>query len=554
MLLLLGVAFVAGVVTAFSPCVLPVLPVVLAGGTGGGKRRPYAVVAGLVASFTLFTLAAASLLSALGLPDDLLRNGAIALVALVGVSLAWPRLGRLLERPLAPLGRRAPGDLGGGFLLGVGLGLVYTPCAGPVIAAVAALAATQALSLAAVAVTAAYALGSGVVLLAFALFGRRGLGLPRLRRAAPLIRRGLGAAVVAVAVLMALGVDSTLRTRVPEYTRALQGLETSASAGRRIEALLVSRSGTRAGSARAAGGELDDFGPAPEFKGIASWLNSGPLTIAGLRGRVVLLDFWTYSCINCLRTLPYLERWYETYRDEGLVLVGVHSPEFAFERDASNVASAVRRLGVRYPVALDPDFATWQAWGNQYWPATYFVDRAGHVRHAHFGEGDYAESEHVIRELLAEQHLPAPVAQAVVAPRAADDVETPETYLGYERLASLAGSRVRPNREAEYGFPASLAENGVAYAGRWTVEAERIVAGEGARLRLSFRAREVNLVLGMDGESGAVDVLVDGRFVRRVRVSRDDVYSLASFPGPARRRLLELRVSRGTAAYAFTFG
>ena len=551
MLLLVLVAFVAGIVTALSPCVLPVLPVVLATGTSGGRRRPYAVIAGLVTSFTVFTLAATALLSALGLPDDFLRNVAIGVVALVGLSLVWPRLGYLLERPFARLGRRAPGDAGNGFLLGASLGLVYTPCAGPVIAAVAAVAATRGVSLEAVVVTAAYALGSGVILLALALLGRRGFALPRVRRAAPLVRRALGVAVVAVAVLMALGVDTTLRTRVPDYTRALQRLETSAAANDEIDGLLGPRSRASGADAQLATGALDDFGPAPEFEGISSWLNSDPLTMAGLRGRVVVLDFWTYSCINCLRTLPYLKRWDEAYRDDGLVLVGVHTPEFAFERERSNVAAAVRRLGLRYPVALDPEYGTWEAWGNRYWPAKYFVDRTGRVRFAHFGEGDYEENEEVIRELLAEEDLPGPVSDSVTAPVPGQDTETPETYLGYQRIDRFSGSPIRQDREASYAFPAFLPPNGLAYSGRMTVEDERIVAGEDARVRLNYRAGLVNLVLG---GKGSVEVLVDGRRVKTVDVLRDDIYALASFEGAAKDRLLELRFTPGVTAYAFTFG
>jgi len=552
--LLIAVAFVAGVVTALSPCVLPVLPVVLAGGTGGGDRRPYAVIAGLVVSFTAFTLAATALLSALGLPDDLLRNVAIGVVALVGLSLLWPRLGELLERPFARLGRRAPGDVGGGFLLGLSLGLVYTPCAGPVIGAVATVAATQSFSFDAVLVTLAYALGSGLVLLGLALAGRRGLALPRFRRSAPTIRRVLGGAVLAVAVLMALGVDTELRTRVPEYTRALQRLETSGTAADRIDGLLGPRTGVAAAATDGEGSKLEDFGPAPDFAGIDTWLNSGPLTMAELRGKVVVLDFWTYSCINCLRTLPYLKRWDEAYRDDGLVLVGVHTPEFAFERERSNVEDAVDRLGLEYPVALDSDYGTWEAWGNRYWPAKYFVDRTGHVRYAHFGEGDYAENERVIRELLAEPGLPEPVSGDVTAPEAAMDVGTPETYLGYARLDRFSGSPVKPDEEAEYAFPPYLPPDGLAYSGRWRVEEERIVAGRDARLRLGFRARSVNLVLGIEDRPGAVEVYVDGERQRRIEVRRDDIYALATLRGPAENHVLELRFAPGTQAYAFTFG
>ena len=288
MLLLLAVAFVAGVVTAVSPCVLPVLPIVLAGGATGGRHRPYAIVGGLVASFTVFTLTATALLSALGLPDDLLRNLAIAVVIVVGVSLLWAPLGELLSRPFQALSRRRPGDVGGGFVLGVSLGLIFTPCAGPVIGAVATVAATQDLGLEAVLITLAYGLGAGLVLLGVAIAARRGMNLGPVRAHAPLVRRALGVAVLAVAVLMIYGVDRDLRTRVPEYTRALQALEESGAAQTQLEDLV----GT-SGLAREE--RLDDYGLAPEFTAIEEWVNSPPLTISRLRGKVVLLDFWTYS-------------------------------------------------------------------------------------------------------------------------------------------------------------------------------------------------------------------------------------------------------------------
>ncbi|HWM13250.1 MAG TPA: cytochrome c biogenesis protein DipZ [Gaiellaceae bacterium] len=546
MLLLLGVAFVAGVVTAVSPCVLPVLPIVLAGGASGSPRRPYAIVAGLVASFTVFTLSAAALLSALGLPDDLLRTVAIAVVVVVGLSLVWPRLGDLLGRPFHALARRRPGDAGGGFLLGVSLGLLFTPCAGPVIGAVATVAATQSVTVEAVLITLAYGLGAGVVLLGVTIAARRGMSLRSVRVHAPLVRRALGAAILGVAVLMVLGVDKDLQTRVPEYTRALQGLEESAAAQGELERLV--------GSPGLAEEErLGDFGPAPEFDGIDLWLNSEPLRMDDLRGKVVLIDFWTYSCINCLRTLPHVRAWDETYRDDGLVIVGVHTPEFAFERDAENVRRAVRDLGVSYPVALDNAYGTWTAWQNRYWPAKYFVDRTGRLRYAHFGEGGYEESERVLRRLLAEDPDAELVSEGI-ADETPSGEQTPETYLGYQRLDRFVGSELAPDREAEYSVPEYVPLHGVAYGGRWTVEGERIVAGEGARLRLAFHAHDVFLVLGASGESGSVEVSVDGERVGTVPITVDDIYTLARIPGEKRDHVLDLRFSPGTEAYAFTFG
>jgi cytochrome c biogenesis protein CcdA/thiol-disulfide isomerase/thioredoxin len=546
-LLLVGGAFVAGVVTAISPCVLPVLPIVLAGGATGGRRRPYAIVAGLVASFTAFTLAATALLSALGLPDDLLRNIAIGVVLLVGVSLLVPPVGRLVERPFQALGRHQPGDAGGGFLLGASLGLLFTPCAGPVIAAVAVLAATSRFSVESVLVTLSYALGAGVVLLLFALAAQSGMNLQGLRRRAPQLRPALGALIAGAAVLMIFGLDLKLATYVPGYTRSLQRVERAAAAQREIDRLVAGRRHVLPES------ELRDFGQAPEFQEIDRWFNSKPLTLASLRGKVVLIDFWTYSCINCLRTLPYVKRWAATYRRAGLVVVGVHTPEFAFEHVPANVERAVRSLGVDYPVALDNGYETWSAWGNQYWPAKYLVDRQGHVRYAHFGEGEYQRSEDVIRRLLAEKALPKPVS-ASIRDQTPTERLTPETYLGSARIDRFVGSRLIPGREADYSIPKVVPQSSFGYGGRWTVEKERIVAGRNARLRLSFHARKVFLVLGANDRTGTVQVTVDGRSLQTVQVTEDRLYTLAELPGEAANHTLDLSFSPGTEAYAFTFG
>jgi thiol-disulfide isomerase/thioredoxin len=352
--------------------------------------------------------------------------------------------------------------------------------------------------------------------------------------------------VLAVAVLMVYGVDTRLQTRVPEYTRALQGLEESAAAQDELDELV--------GAPGLADDErLDDFGLAPEFQAIEGWINSGPLTMAALRGKVVVLDFWTYSCINCLRTLPHLKAWDEAYRGDGLVIVGVHTPEFAFEREPDNVRRAVSDHGIEYPVALDTDFATWSAWQNRYWPAKYFVDRSGHVRYAHFGEGDYEESERVIRQLLAED-----TGGALVSERIADEtpmgIQTPESYLGYERLDRFVGSPIEPDGEAEYTIPQFVPLHGLAYGGHWTVEGERIVAGRGARLRLHFLAGNVYLVLGTAGGRETVEVTLDGGRTSMIVVAEDDVYTLAQIPGEKGEHVLDLRFSPGTEAYAFTFG
>ena len=540
MLILVAIGFVAGIVTALSPCVLPVLPIVLAGGATG--RRPLAIIAGIVVSFTVFTLFAAWLLDLLGLPQDVLRNLAIALLLLMALSLLIPKVGELLARPLQALSRRGSGDYGGGFLLGASLGLVFVPCAGPVLAAMTVIAAKRDVGLDGVVLTLAYALGAALPMLAIAFAGKR--AATRLRAHATLVRRTAGVFVLVAVAAIALGVDQDLQTRIPGYTQAVQErIERSAAAQRELREL----TGSRAPKARDGGeGALTDYGPAPEFEGLGAWINSEPLTLAGLRGRVVLIDFWTYSCINCLRTFPYIRDWDARYRAAGLTIVGVHSPEFAFERVESNVRENVKELKLRYPIALDNDFGTWRAWSNQYWPAKYLIDREGHVRYYHFGEGEYAKTEEAIRTLLG---AAAPAASGL-EDKSPHGLVTPESYLGFERLDRNGGEPVEEDAEHAYTFPSTLLENELAFSGIWTVEGERAIAGLSAGLRLQYRARNVFLVLT---GRGSVQVLVDGKPEQTVRVSGDRLYTLVEREQIG-DHLLELRFSPGVAGYAFTFG
>src|SRR5919108_5441772 len=483
MVVLLGIAFLAGVITAISPCVLPVLPIVLAGGASGGRRRPYAIVAGLVLSFFVSVLFVAWILRKLGLPEDLLRNIAIALLFVVAATLLVPQLGQLIERPLARLSRRPASDLGGGFVLGASLGLVIVPCGGPVLGYVSAQAASVAFGAKTLGLTAAYALGVAGPMLAIAVGGRRAAA--PLKARARVLRPLLGVVVAGAALAIALGADSSL-AKVKAYTSALQ---------RHTEETCYAQK--RLGGRCSTDSKLADHGPAPSFRGISLWLNTPgdrPLSLASLRGKVVLVDFWTYSCINCIRTLPHLEAWDRAYRKDGLVIVGVHTPEFAFEHSLSNVREATHRLGVHYPVALDNDYATWTAYSNEYWPAEYLLDRRGHLRDYHFGEGEYDRTERLIRTLLAMPGRSLPTA-AAIADRTPMAVTTPESYLGYQRLARYSGNKVARDRFAGYRFPLSLPQDHLAYAGSWRIGSERIVAGARARLRLRLRAHDVYLVL-----------------------------------------------------------
>jgi len=540
-LLLIALGFLAGVATALSPCVLPVLPLLLAGGASG--RKPVRIVAGLILSFSFFTLFATWILEKLGLPDDLLRNLAIVALFVMAAVLLVPRFALFLERALAGFSRLRPANAGGGLFLGVTLGLVFVPCAGPFLAAITAAAASENFGISTIVATLAYAVGAGVPMLAIAYGGREAAG--RLRARAGQIRFVSGVLVAAVAVALVLHLDDHLTSlHVPGLT-GLENRVASSSAGTKQ---LAKVRGGRAALAAVQTSEpgLPDFGTAPPFHPDGAWINSKPLTVAGLRSKVVLVDFWTYSCINCLRTLPHLKAWYAAYHSKGLVIVGVHTPEFAFEHVTSNVRAAVKRLGITYPVVQDNRYKTWDLYANQYWPAEYLIDRSGHIRHTHFGEGEYGQTEQLIRRLLNDR---GPRARAI-ADATPNELLTPETYLGSARISNYTGSQIVPGRLVTYLPTLSLQQDALTYGGAWRVEPEQIVAGRGAFLRLHFHAKDVYVVLG---GRGTVQALIDGRPVKTIRVNAYRLYTVRSSNEVA-DSTLELRFSPGVAGYSFTFG
>jgi cytochrome c biogenesis protein CcdA/thiol-disulfide isomerase/thioredoxin len=566
-LVLVGV--VAGFLAGISPCILPVLPVVLvAGATGSnptgqqaadqapqkaGVARSVAVVVGLALSFSVLILAGSEILSLLHLPQDSLRDAGIALLILVGLGYLIPPLGALLERPFARIRARRPSGRGGGFVLGLALGLLYVPCAGPILAAITVVGATHHVGLTAVFVTAAFAVGTAVPLLAVALAGGQlSQRLSALRRRAPQARIVGGAVMIVMAVAIAFNAFQGLERDVPSYSTALQG---SAAIRSRLNDL-TGVAATTLTKCNPNATSLVDCGPAPAFKGITAWLNTPggkPLTISQLRGKVVLVDFWTYSCINCQRTLPHVEAWYRDYAKDGFVVVGVHTPEFAFEHVVSNVRTEAAAFGVRYPVAIDDNYDTWNAYDNEYWPADYLIDAQGVVRHVHFGEGDYSTTEQLIRELLVDAHpglrLPPPTNVPDLTPTGE---LSPETYVGYERLQYLVPSdAVTANAAAVYHFPSSLPLGGMGWSGTWTEHAEEATAGPGAELELSFLAKDVYLVLG---GSGTIQESVNGRPYETIKVSGvPGLYTLYSASATSTGTLL-LSVSPGVQAYDFTFG
>jgi cytochrome c biogenesis protein CcdA/thiol-disulfide isomerase/thioredoxin len=583
MVLLILFALLAGAATALSPCVLPVLPAVLGAGVGGGRRRPLGVVTGLVLAFTFATVALVYVIDALGLPDDLVRTLAIVTLLVFGISLLIPGLSDRIEAfasRFTPGPARVGGDgFGSGLILGASLGLVYTPCAGPILAGVITVSAAQDFTAGKLAVAFAYALGSGLVLYALMLGGRK--LVDRLKPTRAWVQAATGAVMVLVAVAMIANLDlkfqNAIAADLPSFlVNPSGGLEDSdAVSGDLAKVRGGDHTAPEGGGAEAAAGKrLPNYGPAPDFVDTQQWFNTPdgqPLSIADLtkgQGGVVLIDFWTYTCINCIRTLPYIKSWDEQYRSHGLTVIGVHSPEFPFEKDAGNVADAIAQYGIKYPVVQDNELGTWTAFGNQYWPAHYLIDANGDIRYAHFGEGGYQETEDAIRSLLAEAgdtNLGGDAKPDGQVERADQDLRTPETYLGTAR----AQGWVRPPRagKADYGTPPALGDlqlNQFAYGGTWNIDDEAATAAGDSSVELSFQARRVFLVLGSPGEPRDLQVLLDGKPISDADAGEDVHGGAATITNQrlyrlvdllqAGRHTLELRFADGIEGYAFTFG
>jgi cytochrome c biogenesis protein CcdA/thiol-disulfide isomerase/thioredoxin len=577
MALLMVFALVAGAGTALSPCVLPILPAVLSVGVTGGRRRPLGVVTGLALSFTFATVALVYVIDALGLPDDVARTFAIVVLFAFGISLLIPPIGDRVEAfasRLAPGPARFRGDgFGSGLVVGASLGFVYAPCAGPILAGVITVSAAQDFTAGRLAVALAYAVGSALVLYALLLGGRR-----LADRLAPIrgrIQTALGAVMVATAVLMVADLDTRFQTAIaddlPSFLVNPTGeLEESSVVSSEIVAV------HGGGEPILDPADLDDSldlpqgPPAPEFTGTQQWFNTpdgDPLTMSELReqDQVVLIDFWTYTCINCIRTLPYVEAWQRRYGEQGLTIVGVHSPEFPFERDAGNVADAIRQNGLTYPVVQDNELATWSAWQNQYWPAKYLVDANGNVRYLHFGEGEYDETEQAIRTLLREagrQDLGTGARASGEAP--AKGATTPETYLGWARAQGWVNGPISPGFHRFGAAPGRLDADQFAYAGGWEISEDAATSGPGAEIDLQFHARRVFLVMGSPDAARSVQVLLDGRPIRasaagpdvrrgRATVDAQRLYRLVDLPAVGTHRL-SLIFDAGISGYAFTFG
>lgn len=589
---LLLLAYLGGILTIVSPCILPVLPFVFARTGQPFWRSGAPLLAGMALTFALVaTLAAVG-----GWVVQLNQYGrwlALLLMALFGLALLLPALAERLAHPLVRAGNRlsqaAGADprprLGSSVLIGVATGLLWAPCAGPILGLLLTGAALQGASIGTSLLLLTYAAGAATSLaLALMLGGKVFTAMKRSLGAGEWMRRGLGTAMLAGVAAIALGLDTGILARVS--TASTGGLE-QALVGHFAAKAPAGSGAMMAGPAMMASSAAMKIGPSatalpiegnlPSLDGAVQWLNSPPLTVQALRGKVVLVDFWTYSCINCLRSLPYVKAWAEKYRDQGLVVIGVHAPEFAFEKDLGNVTRAMRDLGIDYPVAVDNDYRIWRAFGNQYWPAHYFADARGRIRYHHFGEGNYAESERVIQQLLREAGagqvagglIDADGQGVQLAPDMAA-VRSPETYLGYQRAEHFVpATGLAPDRIASYSVPQQLALNDWGLQGTWQVGAEqaRLVAATG-RIVYRFHARDLHLVLGpgADGKPVRFKVTLDGQAPGDAHgtdvapdgsgsVTEQRLYQLVRQPGAVKERTFSIEfLDPGVSAYAFTFG
>jgi cytochrome c biogenesis protein CcdA/thiol-disulfide isomerase/thioredoxin len=552
------IGFLGGLITGISPCILPVLPVVFLSGAGSTRAnsaaaRPYLVIAGLVCSFSVVTLAGSALLSALHLPQDAIRWAALVTLTLIGLGLIFPPLQHLLERPFARIPQRQIGSGKSGFGLGLTLGALYVPCAGPVLAAIVVAGGTASIGLATLVLTATFAVGTALPLLVFALAGRRvAERVAAFRRRQREIQIVGGITMIVLAVTLVFNLPAMLQRAVPDYTVAMQK-GTGANEIRHKLNLGGAINGQLADCAEGAA-QLQQCGPAPVVSGITQWLNTPdgkPIDLASLRGKVVLIDFWAYSCINCQRAIGHVVDWYNRYKD-GFVVIGVHTPEYAFERVAANVASGAAALHITYPIALDNDYTTWNNYQNLYWPAEYLIDANGTIRHTKFGEGDYDGSEKLIRQLLVDANpeirLPAASHSADTTPQTK---LTPETYLGIGKTGNYGGDGEYKASTATFGYPAMLAGDKFALRGRWTLDDQGAIAdSEDDAVRLNYTAKAVYVVVGGTGT---------------LTVTRDQKTTTTPISGPptlhqivaddtAHRDQLDMQVSQGLQVFSFTFG
>ena len=574
MLSLALIGFLGGIITGISPCILPVLPVIfLSGGAQSARNsgpdgepapvskwRPYAVIGGLVVAFSVFTLLGSLLLALLNLPQDFLRWAGIVVLVLIGVGLIVPAFQHILEKPFSWIPQKNVGTDRGGFVLGLALGAVYVPCAGPVLAAITVAGSTGRIGPETIVLTITFAIGAALPLLIFALAGRRvAERVKTFRKNQQKIRVTGGVLMIALAIGLVFNVPQLLQKLVPDYTSALQDqFSNSEDIAEQLDlGGLENEQNKDLDKCTNGASQLESCGTAPDIQGIEEWFNTEgnqAIDLADLRGEVVLVDFWAYSCINCQRSIPHINAWYDAYEDAGLNVIGIHSPEYAFEKVPANVKAGAENYGIEYPVALDNNLSTWTNYRNRYWPAHYLIDAEGTVRQVKFGEGGYATTEKLIRELLEDAN---PGVELPAATEVADDTPdagstTPESYLSLGKEVNYGGETGKlTSGENEYSYPEKLAADSFALKGTWAIDFQNAkpVDGSGS-IRLNYHASEVRMVLA--GE-GTVTLTVDGKTTTIDVSGTPNSYRLLKTDG-IEEGTLEVTLSEGLEAYSFTFG
>lgn len=569
-------AFIGGVLTILSPCILPVLPFVFSRADKPFGRSGLPLLVGMALTFSAVAIVAAFGGHWVVRLNQGGRIAAMMIFVILGLSLLFPSIAEVMSRPLVRAGSRLQssdpdkGGIGKSLILGVSTGLLWAPCAGPILGLILTGAAIQGPGARSSLLLLSFAFGAAVSL-GIALFaGNKALSAMKHSLVFEgWIRRALGVAVLLGVVAIALGWDTSLLTK-------LSFVNTAGAEQRLIDAVHPARTGMLTASAAEPQLVLKDEGPFPDLSGAIAWLNSPSLSNKSLRGKVVLIDFWTYSCINCLRALPYVESWATKYKDAGLVVIGVHTPEFAFEKERFNVEKAVRDLKVTYPVAIDSNYTIWKAFNNEYWPADYFIDGKGRIRYHYFGEGDYGESERVIQELLKENGAQLPSSSAIeVSGSGAQaapgrNIGSPETYIGYHRAENFASTDpVAQDSRHTYTPQPRLSLNQWALGGSWKVgEESAVLQTSPGKIVFRFHARDLHLVLGtakngkpvrflvkLDGTPPGEDHGVDTDSNGSGTVQGHRLYQLIRQKGSVEDRTFEIEfLDPGVQAFAFTFG
>ncbi len=573
--ILLLFAFISGLVTIFAPCIWPLLPIILSASSSGGHKKPLGITLGIVISFAVITLTISYIVKIIPFDPEVLRYIAVIIIGVLGLSLVIPALSQKLEGAVS----RLSGKLGlisdpkktgfwSGFVTGFALGVVWTPCAGPILATIATLAATQAVSFNVILVTIVYVIGVGIPLFLFATAGSALFTRSRfLSKYTGRIQQVFGVIMILTAVAIATGYDKTLQVKLlnafPSYGQFLTDLESNDAVTKQLNSLKGSSQSNNAVQVVSDQGE-----PAPEFVGITKWLNTNekPLTMNELRGKVVLIDFWTYTCINCIRTLPYVTGWYEKYKDDGFVVVGVHAPEFEFEKDTDNVLEAIKRYNIKYPVAQDNNFDTWKAYNNQYWPAKFLIDADGKIRYSHFGEGEYEKTEQAIQQLLQENGKKVNTKIEKAESSSYSNQMSPETYFGSDRMLYYVTQGKVANGSQNFTLQKTLPNNRFSFGGQWNITDQYAEAQSISALTYKFTAKKVFIVLKKGTSiNGTFRVLVDGKVVSKdiagadvkngiVSVEADRLYELVNLKDMG-THLLELQfLQPGIQVYTFTFG